>query len=51
MAFALPVINLDVLVSLWVIHESHQLQVEDWREGQELNTFLCFLKRKQTWKL
>lgn len=39
-----PVINLDVLVCLWVIHEPHELQVEDWREREELHTLFCFLQ-------
>ena len=42
----LPVIDLDVLVSLWVIHEPHQLQMEDRRESEELHSFFCFLQSK-----
>lgn len=43
---ALPVIDFDVLVSLRVVHEPHQLQVEDRREGEELDSFFCFLRNK-----
>lgn len=46
--FVLPVINLDVLVGLWVVHEPHQLQMKDRREGEELHSFFCFLRYKQT---
>ena len=42
----LPVIDLDVLVSLWVVHEPHQLQMKDRRESEELHSFLCFLQSK-----
>lgn len=44
--FVLPVIYFDILVGLWVIHEPHQLQVEDWWKGEKLDSFLCFLQHK-----
>lgn len=43
LVFVLPVVYLDILVSLRVIHEPHQLQMKDWREGKELHSFFCFL--------
>lgn len=42
-----PVVNLDVLVCLWVIHEPHELQVEDRREREELHTLFRFLQHNQ----
>lgn len=42
-----PVVNLDVLVSLWVVHEPHELQVEDRREREELHTLFRFLQHNQ----
>lgn len=46
--FVLPVVNLDILVGLWVIHEPHQLQMKDWREGKKLHSLFRFLQYKQT---
>lgn len=45
--FVLPVVYFDILVGLWVIHEPHQLQVEDRWEGEKLDSFLCFLQHKR----
>jgi predicted transcriptional regulator len=38
-----PVIDLDVLVGLGVVHEPHQLKVKDGGEGEELDPLLSFL--------
>lgn len=44
---SVPVVDFDVLVSLRVVHEPHQLQMEDRREGEELYSFFCFLWDKK----
>ena len=38
-----PVIDFDVLVGLRVVHEPHQLEVQDGGEGEELDPLLSFL--------
>lgn len=44
---SLPVVYFDVLVSLRVVHEPHQLQVKDRGESEEFDSFFCFLWHKE----
>ena len=39
----LPVIDLNIAISDWIILKPHQMQVQHWRELDEDHTLLCLL--------